>query len=664
MKKQFAALMLAILLGIAPTASYANLIDESKYDIPLSQGVNLKKISSFYEWGVQNINILEMDLNNPAVKLDVLFNKSGFIQRTTLSNMVNQDSNIVAAVNGDFFSMSTPAFSIGPLVKDGKQLSSPHYELNKYASLLVDASGSAILAYLYDNVQVANTSRGINVDISAINKPSKDYGNIVVYTKEYTPNSPGANKTYFDLTEIVVENDIVKEVRYAQPGVPIPENGYVILAGGANSFVLQGAFTVGEKVKLNTDINLNYNNIKTAIGGGTMLLKNGVQTPITQSVSGKSQRTALGITADKHMLILTVDGRKSPFIGMDEKDMQAYMLSLGAKDAMMLDGGGSTQMLADGKIQNNMASAERSLVNGLTIKNTAPRGNISQIEITVLNEVFFQGDKIELAIKALDSSRNPLDVTTPSFQVSSEGISGSFDGRYFTPTSSGNGYIVASYKGVSAKVPIEALKKNAADPRMLASMTQSGTAAVFGNMSGTDNIINQAIKAKLANAASTNQSVITLANEDAVFQGAISAPKEAFNGAYKYKTVGNTNFISVDNRSGGIYKIKGQWDYLKGLISKSPANVVILMQGSDKSADIIDQNVFDKIIQKEAKSKNIYVVYPGKTFAGRMDGNVSYISVADYNSMPKANIYTDIKYLQFSEVDGKLVYEFKTVINP
>lgn len=74
-------------------------------------------------------------------------------------------------------------------------------------------TGNALLAYLYSNVQVENNSRGINVDISAINKPSKDYGNIVIYTKEYTPNSPGAN-TYFDLTEIVVENDIVREVRY------------------------------------------------------------------------------------------------------------------------------------------------------------------------------------------------------------------------------------------------------------------------------------------------------------------------------------------------------------------------------------------------------------------------------------------------------------------
>lgn len=37
-----------------------------------------------------------------------------------------------------------------------------------------------------------------------------------------------------------------------------------------------------------------------------------------------------------------------------------------------------------------------------------------------------KGDKVELAIRAFDASKNPIDITTPSFQVSGEGISGSF----------------------------------------------------------------------------------------------------------------------------------------------------------------------------------------------------------------------------------------------
>ncbi len=664
MKKRYIAFMLSAMVGLSPVLSFANAIDETRYDITLSQGVKLKKISSFYEWGEQNINIIELDLSNTSVNLDVLFNKDGFANRTTLSNMINQDQGIVAAVNGDFFSMSTPSFSLGPIVKNGKQISSPHYVLNKYASLLVDNTGNPLLAYLYPAVQVENSSRGTNIDISAINKPSKNYANIVVYTKEYTKNSPGANDTYFDLTEVLVENDVVKEVRYGQPSVAIPENGYVILAAGANSFVLQSAFSQGEKVNLKTDINLSYNNIKTAIGGGTMLLKNGVETPITQSVSGKSQRTAIGITADKKMLIVTVDGRKTNVIGMDEKDMQAYMKTLGAKEAMMLDGGGSTEMIADGKIQNNMAASERNLLNALAVKNTAPKGGVSQIEISLLDETVFQGEKSELVVKAFDDLKNPIDVTTPGFQVYGEGISGNFDGRYFTPTSSGNGSIVASYGGITGKLPVEVLARNAYDPKMLQTFSDSGVAAVFANMSSGDSIIDQAFKAKLASSASLNQAVITMGTQDNTFSGAISAPKEVFSGAYKYKTVGNTTFISIDNRNGGIYKVQGQWDYLKGLMSKSAGNVVIVLQGKDKSADKIDQETFEKIIQKEAKTKNVYVVYSDSTFSSRLDGNVSYISVADYQSMPKSDIYQDIKYLQFSEQDGKLIYGFKPVITP
>lgn len=661
MKKKLAALTIAAVMGLTPLTAFAAAIDESRYEIALSQGINFKKLSTFYEWGVQQVNILELDMKNPAVKLDVLFNKNGFIQRSTLSSMVNQDSNVIAAVNGDFFSMSNPAFSLGPIVKDGKQLSNPHYELNKYASLMVDSAGSPIMAYLYPGVSVKNSSRNVPIDIAAINKPSKDYANPVIYTSEYMANTPGSTSTYFDLTEVIVENNVVKEVRYGMPSTPIPQNGYAILACGANSFLLQGAFAVGEKVELNTDISLKYPNVKTAVGGGTMLIKDGQDTTISQSVSGKSQRTAIGVTPDQKILIVTVDGRKAPFIGMDEKDMQAYMKSLGAKDAMMLDGGGSTQMMVDGKIQNYMVASERPIVNGLAIKNTAQKGAINNIEIKALKDIAFTGDRIELIIKGFDQSKNPIDVTTPSFQVSSEGFSGSFDGRYFIPSSAGAGFITASYGGVSAKIPFEVLKKNAADPKFSAQPGANPTASVFGNMATADTIIDQAIKAKTQQSVQSSQAVVTIGNSDASFEGGISAPKEAFNGAYKFKTVGDTTFISVDNRNGGVYKVKGQWDYLKGLINTGGSNVVITLQGSDKSGDEIDQTAFDKIIQSAAKTKNIYVVYKDTKFSSRADGNVSYIGIADYKDMGKANLYTDIKYLEFQQSGSQLLYSFKSV---
>lgn len=664
MKKRFAALMLCFTLMMTPTLGFASMIHESRHVINLSQGVNLTKINTLYENGVQGVNILEVDLKNPSVKIDLLFNQNGFAQRTRLSNMVNQASGVIAAVNGDFFSMSSPGFSLGPMVKDGKELSTPHYEPNKYATFMVDSSNNPIMAYINPGVQIENQTRNIKVDIAAINKPSRDFGNIVIYTREYMRNSPGANGTFFDLCEVVVENDIVREVRFGQGPTPIPENGYVILAGGANSYLLQGAFAPGDRVNVLTDISINHQSVKTAVGGGTMLLRNGQEIPFTQEVKGKSQRTAIGVTQDQRILILTVDGRKAPYIGMDERDLQQYMKSLGVRDAMMLDGGGSTQMIADGKIQNDMAAGERDLLNAIAVKSTAQRGSIASIEITPLKDTIFVGDKVELVVRGFDSARNPiLDITTPSYSVGSEGFSGSFDGRNFTFSSPGKGYITASHGGVTGRVEVEVLPKNAPDSRFVQSQTSESIAAVFGDMISSDSIFDDAIKGFMQKAASASQQVIMMNNSNKVFEGGITAPKEDFSGAYKFKNHGGATFISVDNRNGGVSKVTGQWAYLKGLIDKGEQNVVIFLQGSNTMGTPREQEAFDSMIQNAGKTKNIYIVYKANDFSSRMNGRVSYIGIPDYKNMKKTNLYEDFRYLSFMNQDGRLVYTFQKIFS-
>lgn len=662
MKKKIIALGLVLCMSITSGTSYgAGLIDESNYALKVGQGLTLKKSKVFYEWGVQSFNILEMDAKDPALKLDLLFNQAGFSQRLSLSNMATQDPQVIAAVNGDFFSVSNPGFSIGPMVKEGKSLSNGHYDINKFASFLMDHSGNPVLTYVYPGVRVENQTKGNVTDIAAINKPSKNYGNIVILTKEYMKNSPGASTTYFDLTEVVVENNVVSEVRFGQPSVPIPENGYVMVAGGANSYVLSANFAVGDQVNLQTDLSLSYPNTRLAMGGGTMLIKDGVATPLTQTVKGNSQRTALAITKDQKILLITVDGRKSPYVGMEEKDMQNYLLGLGVKDAMMLDGGGSTQMIADGKIQNDMTSGERALVNGLAIKSNVPAGSIASIDLAVYADVIFQGDKVEVAVRGKDSLGAPVHMITPNFQVTGEGVTGTFDGRYFTFTSAGKGAVVANYGGVIGKKEVNVLAKGASDGRYRPQGSGNILATILPDMSSSgDSVLDEAIKGKLLSLLGQSPLVITAGNQDTIFQKGISAPKEAFNGAYKSKTIGDTTYISIDNRNGGIYKVAGQWDYLKGLLQGAGNNIIILLQGSDKSGDSMDQKAIDKIIQTAAESKNIYVVYKDKNFVSRMDGRVSYIGVADYRTMPQNGV-ADFKYLEFNLDNGTLTYTFKNI---
>lgn len=91
-----------LVTGIETISSYA-IMDREVYEIPLGQGMTLKKINEVYDSGVQKINIVTADLNNPNIKLDLLFNKNGIAKRGKLSSMVQQENNVVAAMNADFF---------------------------------------------------------------------------------------------------------------------------------------------------------------------------------------------------------------------------------------------------------------------------------------------------------------------------------------------------------------------------------------------------------------------------------------------------------------------------------------------------------------------------------------------------------------------------------
>jgi hypothetical protein len=98
--------------------------------------------------------------------------------------------------------------------------------------------------------------------------------------------------------------------------------------------------------------------MKTAIGGGPVLIQNGkIQVSNDQELkfAGKARddkhpRTAIGYTADGHVIIMVVQGR---FAGKAEgaslTQLATMLQQLGCVEAMNLDGGGSSCMLINGK---------------------------------------------------------------------------------------------------------------------------------------------------------------------------------------------------------------------------------------------------------------------------------------------------------------------------
>ena len=60
-------------------------------------------------------------------------------------------------------------------------------------------------------------------------------------------------------------------------------------------------------------------------------------------------RTAVGLTKDKHLILVTVDGRQKEAVGMSIPELTELMEDLQCTYALNLDGGGSTTMYIKGK---------------------------------------------------------------------------------------------------------------------------------------------------------------------------------------------------------------------------------------------------------------------------------------------------------------------------
>ena len=90
-------------------------------------------------------------------------------------------------------------------------------------------------------------------------------------------------------------------------------------------------------------------NILEAVGGSHIILKNGFYDDIgtgTDFSYTRHPRTAVGITGDNKLIIMVVDGRQSTLSnGASLTDLAYIMASLGARDALNLDGGGSSSFI-------------------------------------------------------------------------------------------------------------------------------------------------------------------------------------------------------------------------------------------------------------------------------------------------------------------------------
>jgi len=189
----------------------------------------------------------------------------------------------------------------------------------------------------------------------------------------YTPEFGTTTGTNEFGVEAVVSGS--KVVGINKGNSQIPSDGFVVSLHG-DSKRLAPKFQVGDRVSLFFLVEPSWLKVNNALTGGPLLVRGGrpvvaesSDEKLRQGTSSRIPITAVGSTVDGYLLLVVVDGRQKKYsVGVTYSEMADFMRSIGAVNAIGMDGGGSSVMVIDGEIKNRPSDgSSRPVANGIGV---------------------------------------------------------------------------------------------------------------------------------------------------------------------------------------------------------------------------------------------------------------------------------------------------------
>lgn len=448
------ALSATLAFSILSQSSLAYIINEERKEEYLASGVHRAHIERFTSEGWQNLNVLTIDTTNQMNEIKAIFNTEGVSHRSNVRDMVNV-SGAIAGVNGDYFNYQPHPSTLGMIVNDGKLISSAQEGKNKLPVFYQSSAGDSQLGYIDQSVDILNQLTGAKYHVSGFNKAYGGYKYLSLLTRDWGKKSFGAKTA--NMTEILVENGVVADIRTNGEPFDIPEDGYVLSQNNSSL----ASLTLGTPLELQVTSNVDYKALKFAMGGGSIILKNGVAMQTNIINKGRHPRTGIGVSQDgSKIVIITVDGRNG-YAGLTQKEFGEIFKSFGCYNAMNLDGGGSTTMVKKTKamdkaeiINKPSGGTPRAVVSGVGVFSSDNPGAVARIELDLDTDKAFPGVPVAYSVKAYDASNNPVRVQANEVSASATNGASCANGS-FIGTAEGTSQVTVSYQGASDTKNIE-----------------------------------------------------------------------------------------------------------------------------------------------------------------------------------------------------------------
>ena len=159
-------------------------------------------------------------------------------------------------------------------------------------------------------------------------------------------------------TEFLIKDGIVADI--SQTGnMAIPDDGVIVSAHGAASQAFAD-IVVGDPAEVYEYMGDPWDDAPYIIGAGPRLLTDGRVTVTAGEEAfpadiryGRAPRSAVGVMDNGNFVIAVVDGRQWISRGCTLTEWAELLQNFGVVNAINLDGGGSSELIADWKIVNS-----------------------------------------------------------------------------------------------------------------------------------------------------------------------------------------------------------------------------------------------------------------------------------------------------------------------
>ena len=288
----------------------------------------------------------------------------------------------LAAINGDFFQREGPYAGDprGLQVVDGELISAP----SGRASFWIDSDGQPHAGTTHSRLRATfPDGTSVPIGLNGSRRPDR----ITLYSpavgdrtltrggREFVLERSG-DSSWLPLRPGASYRARVREIHESGDTRILPE--MLILSVGPEAMEKIPRIRQGVELVLSMATEPDLSGVRAAISGGPMLVRNGRRLRIDVRDSDayefttmieRHPRAAIGWN-DDYILLATVDGRyEGVSEGMTLKEFAAFLVRLGCREALNLDGGGSATLWYDGRVRNYLCDGyERDVANSVIVR--------------------------------------------------------------------------------------------------------------------------------------------------------------------------------------------------------------------------------------------------------------------------------------------------------